>query len=104
MAIILPIAIGAGLFALPALIPAPKNNQKKDGASNGDDVLIAENDINEKESGQRNFGDNYKEQELYYASEQYKKTLEPYQKSSSGNKVNSDQASNNAAIANKLTE
>ena len=68
--------------------------------------LIAENNVNEYENngGQRNFGENYKEQELYYASEQYKKTLEPYQKSSSGNKVNSDQASNNAAIANKLTE
>ena len=92
MAIILPIAIGAGLFALPALIPAPKNNQKKDGASNGDDVLIAENDINEKESGQRNFGDNYKEQELYYASDEYKESLVPYEKSTSGNKTNSDKA------------
>ena len=63
--------------------------------------LIAENNANEYENngGQRNFGDNYKEQELYYASEEYKETLEPYEKSSSGNNVNSD----NAARSKKLT-
>ena len=62
--------------------------------------ITAENDLNEKEGGQRNFGDNYKEQELYYASDEYKNTLEPYEKSSSGNNVNSD----NAARSKKLTE
>ena len=54
--------------------------------------LVAENDINEKEGGQRNFGDNYKEQELYYASDEYKESLVPYEKSTSGNKTNSDKA------------
>tara|TARA_Y100000813_G_scaffold23103_1_gene14923 strand:+ start:396 stop:1730 length:1335 start_codon:yes stop_codon:yes gene_type:complete len=62
--------------------------------------LVAENNENEKEGGQRNFGDDYKQQELYYASDEYKETLEPYEKSSSGNKVNSD----NAAKSKKLTE
>ena len=62
---------------------------------NGDQKIeiTAENDLNEKEGGQRNFGDNYKEQELYYASDEYKNTLEPYEKSVSGNEVNSDNAS-----------
>ena len=62
---------------------------------NGDQKIekVAENNLNEKEGGQRNFGDNYKEQELYYASEEYKETLEPYEKSLSGNNVNSDNAS-----------
>jgi len=62
--------------------------------------VVAENDGNEKEGGQRNFGDDYKQQELYYASDEYKETLEPYEKSSSGNNVNSD----NAARSKKLTE
>ena len=62
---------------------------------NGDQKIerVAENNLNENEGGQRNFGENYKEQELYYASEEYKETLEPYEKSSSGNNVNSDNAS-----------
>ena len=68
---------------------------------NGDQKIerVAENNLNEKEGGQRNFGDNYKEQELYYASDKYKETLQPYEKSISGNKVNSD----NAGKEKKLT-
>ena len=66
--------------------------------------ITAENNANEYENsgGQRNFGDNYKEQELYYASEEYKKTFESYEKSSSGNIVNSDNASKDAKT--KLTK
>ena len=66
--------------------------------------ITAENNANEYENsgGQRNFGENYKEQELYYASEEYKKTFESYEKSSSGNIVNSDNASKDAKT--KLTK
>ena len=68
---------------------------------NGDQKIerVAENNLNEKEGGQRNFGEDYREQELYYASDEYKETLQPYEKSISGNKVNSD----NAGKEKKLT-
>ena len=107
MGVFIPIAIGAALFTAPALIPPPNNkkkNQKFDLNNNDNrdtsNSLVAENNENEKEGGQRNFGDDYKQQELYYASDEYKETLEPYEKSSSGNNVNSD----NAARSKKLTE
>ena len=103
MGFLIPIAIGAALFTAPAFIPPPNNkkkNQKTDSASNDNrdtsNSLVAENNVNEAETlpeGQRNFGENYKEQELYYASQEYRETLEPYEKSSSGNQVNSDKAS-----------
>ena len=107
MGVFIPIAVGAALFTAPALIPPPNNkkkNQKFDLNNNDNrdtsNSLVAENNENEKEGGQRNFGDDYKQQELYYASDEYKETLEPYEKSSSGNNVNSD----NAARSKKLTE
>ena len=103
MGFLIPIAIGAALFTAPAFIPPPNNkkkNQKTDSASNDNrdtsNSLVAENNVNEAETlpeGQRNFGENYKEQELFYASQEYRETLEPYEKSSSGNQVNSDKAS-----------
>ena len=107
MPVVVPIIAGATLITAPFLYQKVseasdslrtfrKNNF---GNKNNEEELVAENNLNEKEGGQRNFGDNYKEQELYYASDEYKKTLQPYEKSISGNKVNSD----NAGKEKKLT-
>ena len=104
MAIFVPIVAGATLFTAPLLYQKlseasdslrtfRKNNF---GNNNDEEELVAENNVNEAETvpeGQRNFGEDYKEQELYYASQEYRETLEPYEKSSSGNQVNSDKAS-----------
>ena len=105
MPVFVPVVAGATLFAAPYLYQKASEASNalrkiRKGEEDNNEELVAENNENEKEGGQRNFGDDYKQQELYYASDEYKETLEPYEKSSSGNNVNSD----NAARSKKLTE
>ena len=107
MAIFVPIVAGATLFTAPYLYQkvsdasdSLRKFRKNLTSDNTGSSTVGDNNADvpssaENTRGLRNFGDNYKEKELYYASPEYKETLEPYEKSTSGNKDNSGNKNNN---------
>ena len=99
MPVFVPIVAGATLFTAPALYGKLKevSDDIRESRNNTGSSTVGDNnaDVNQTNRGPRNFGDNYKEKELYYASPEYQETLEPYEKSTSGNKDNSGNKNNN---------